>query len=114
MRDQRDSLKDIKKAEMVSEIRFSCTRYLYKIYWELYEEGELSEEAIGILSNTCDIVNDDPSLKMNHFEVLSRNFAMGIVKHYFSFKDTPIIGPFVTRLIVQKIYFTYEIASAFL
>ena len=66
------------------------------------------------MSNCCDIVNDDPNLKMNHFEVLSRNFAMGVVKWYMKFSETPIVSLYVNRMIVQKIYFTYEIATAFL
>lgn len=37
--DQRDSLRDIKKSEMIEEIRFRFTRYLHKVYWELYENG---------------------------------------------------------------------------
>ena len=36
---ERDSFKDIKRPEMVSEIRFKFTRYLHKLFWELYEEG---------------------------------------------------------------------------
>ena len=39
---------------------------------------------------------------------------MGIVKYYLKLKDTPIIGLYMTRMIVQKIYFTYEISTAFL
>jgi hypothetical protein len=39
---ERDSFNDIKRPEMVSEIRFKFTRYLHKLCWELYEEGELS------------------------------------------------------------------------
>ena len=30
------------------------------------------------------------------------------------FIDSPLIGTYVSRLVVNKIYFTYEIATAFL
>ena len=99
---------------MVSEIRFKFTRYLHKLYWELYEEGEVSEEAIGILSSTCEVVNDDNEIKFNMFELLSRNFTMNEIKYYIKLKDVPIIGLYMTRQIVQKLYLNYEIATAFL
>jgi len=111
---ERDSFKDIKRPEMVSEIRFKFIRYLHKLFWELFEEGELSEEAVGFLSSTCEIVNDNPELKFNLFELLSRNFTMDEIKYYIKLKDAPIIGLYMTRQIVQKLYLNYEIATAFL
>lgn len=35
----RDSLREIRKDEMVEEIRFRFTRFLHKVYWEMFEHG---------------------------------------------------------------------------
>jgi hypothetical protein len=43
---------------MVDEIRFRFTRYLHKIYWHMYEKGEISEDSVALLSENCEIVND--------------------------------------------------------
>ena len=107
MREERDSLIDIRKEEMLTEVRFRFTRYLNKIYWELYEEGELSEEAIGILTHSCDMVNDNPANKLHYWEVLNRNFSMEAVQIYTYFINTPLVGAFVARFLIQKIYFIY-------
>jgi hypothetical protein len=110
----RDSLRDIKKSEMLEEIRFRFTRYINKVYWELYEEGEVSEDAIKVLSESCDIVNDAPNHRLNYFEVLSQTFTMETVKYYMKFKDWALIGPYITRMLISKIYFVYEVSIIFI
>ncbi len=100
---------DVKKTEMLEEIRFQFTRYLKKIYWELYEIGEVSEEAIKTLSDSCDIVNDATTEHLNYFEVLSSNFSMETVRYYMYFKSIALIGPWITRMLISKIYFVYEV-----
>ena len=100
---------DVKKNEMLEEIRFQFTRYLKKVYWELYEEGEVSEEAIKLLSDSCDIVNDTTTEHLNYFEILSSNFTMETVRFYMYFKHVAFIGPWVTRMLISKIYFVYEV-----
>lgn len=63
----RESLIDFKETELVEEIRFRFTRYLHKTYWSFYEEGELSEEGIKILSENCDVANDTSQDKLKYF-----------------------------------------------
>lgn len=110
----RDSLRDIKRSEMVEEIRFRFTRYLHKVYWELYEHGELSEESIQVLSESCGIANDEVGEGFRFFEVLSSNFTMDTMKFYMKFKDTPLVGSKITEMLIQKIYFIYEITTTFI
>ena len=98
---------------MVEEIRFRFTRYLHKVYWEMFEQGELSEESIQILSESCDIVNDDVKHSLRHFEILSSNFTMETTKIYLRLKDTPLIGDSITKMLIQKVYFVYEIVTSF-
>ena len=62
-----DSLMDVKESELTEEIRFRFTRYLSKTYWTFYEEGELSEEGIKILSENCDVANDTVQEKLKYF-----------------------------------------------
>lgn len=85
-----------------------------KVFWELYEAGEVSEEAIKSLSDCCDIVNDNTTEPVNYFEVLSSRFSMETVKFYMYFKNFAIIGPFVTRMLISKIYFVYEVTAIFI
>lgn len=94
---------------MLEEIRFQFTRYLKKVYWELYEAGEVSEEAIKLLSNSCEIVNDMTSEHLNYFEILSSNFSMEAVRFYMYFKNISLIGSWVTRMLISKISFVYEV-----
>lgn len=65
--EMRDSLMDVKESELTEEIRFRFTRYLSKTYWTFYEEGELSEEGIKILSENCDVANDTVQEKLKYF-----------------------------------------------
>lgn len=92
---------------MIEEIRFRFTRYLAKNYWTFYEEGELSEEAIKILSENCDIANDKVQEKLTYFDNLNGSFGLDTVRIYTHFKDWALIGPFFTRMLVSKIYFVY-------
>lgn len=48
------------------------------------------------------------------FELLSRNFTMDVLKYYIKLKDAPIIGLYMTRQIIQKLYLNYEIATSYL
>lgn len=80
-----------------------------KVYWELYEEGEVSEEAIKFLSDSCEVVNDNTDEHLNYFEILSSHFSMETARFYMYFKNMALIGPWVTRMLVQKIYFVYEV-----
>jgi hypothetical protein len=109
----RDSLINVKESELTEEIRFRFTRYLSKTYWNFYEEGELSEEGIKILSQNCDVANDISQEKLKYFEQLTDTFALDTVKMYTHFKDWALIGPFFTRMLVSKIYFVYEVATIF-
>ena len=85
-----------------------------KVYWELFEHGELSEESIQILSEKCDIVNDDVTKPLRYFEILSSNFTMDTVKLYMRCKDWPIVGPTATKFIINKVYLAYEMSTAFI
>lgn len=67
----RDSLMDMKESELTEEIRFRFTRYLHKTYWSFYGEGELSEEGIKILSESCDVANDNAQEKLSYFQQLT-------------------------------------------
>lgn len=98
---------NVKDNELVEEIRFRFTRYLHKTYWSFYEEGELSEEGIKILSESCDVANDNSQDKLKYFEQLTQTFALDTVKFYTHFKDWALIGPYFTRMLVSKIYFVY-------
>jgi hypothetical protein len=109
----RDSLIDVKVNELSEEIRFRFTRYLSKTYWNFYEEGELSEEGIKILSQNCDVANDSSQDKLRYFEHLQETFGLDTVRVYTHFKDWALIGPFFTRMLVSKIYFVYEVAAIF-
>lgn len=109
----RDSLIDVKETELVEEIRFRFTRYLHKTYWNFYEEGELSEEGIKILSESCDIANDTSQDRLKYFEQLTQTFSLDTVKIYTRFKDWALIGPMFTRMLVSKIYFVYEVSVIF-
>lgn len=104
---------DIKASELIEEIRFRFTRYLHKTYWTFYEEGELSEEGIKILSENCEITNDSSQDKLKYFDQLTSTFSLDTVKIYSHFKDWALIGPFFTRMLVSKIYFVYEVAVIF-
>lgn len=99
---------------MVDEIRFRFTRYLMKLYWEMYEHGEISENSIAMLTENCEIVNDDVSNKLNYFDLLSSNFTMSSVKYYMKMKNMPLLGPTFTKMIINKVYDAYEITSAFI
>lgn len=109
----RDSMIDFKKTDIIEELRFRFTRYLRKVYWEFYEEGELSEESIKILTESCDVANDEVSIKLRYFDLLSSNFTVETMGFYQRFKDTPLIGKFVVRAMIQKVYFAYEISLVF-
>ena len=109
----RDSLMDVKDSELTEEIRFRFTRYLSKSYWHFYEEGELSQEGIKVLSESCDVANDSAQEKLKYFEHLTENFALETVKVYTHFKDWALIGSFFTKMLVSKIYSVYEVASIF-
>ena len=39
---------------------------------------------------------------------------MDTMKFYMKFKDYPIVGHTFTRMLVQKVYFVYEIATTFI
>ena len=71
-----------------------------KIYWELYENGEVTEEAISILSSSCDIANDNTHSALNYFEILSRNFTMNTIEYYLWFKNLTFVGPWVKRMLI--------------
>lgn len=58
-------------------------------------------------------MDDTLSSKLNYFDLLSRNFAIGSMKYYFRFKDTPFIGPLFIHLLINKVYDAYEITDAF-
>ena len=39
---------------------------------------------------------------------------MDVLKYYIKLKDAPIVGLYMTRQIVHKLYLNYEIATAYL
>eukprot|EP00919_Chromeraceae_sp_WS-2016_P064671 GHVR01153189.1.p3 GENE.GHVR01153189.1~~GHVR01153189.1.p3 ORF type:complete len:123 (-),score=7.48 GHVR01153189.1:762-1130(-) len=80
----------------------------------MYEEGEISEDAIKILSDSCDIANDNASIRLRYFDILSSNFTINHLKYYMYFKDYALIGNFIVRIIIQKVYFAYEISTSLL
>ena len=99
---------------MVGEIRFRFTRYLYKLYWEYFEHGELGEDSIQILTESCDIVNDNINVPLAYFNVLSSNFTRESMSYFLKVKDMPIIGKYATNLLVNRLYEAYEITTAFI
>ncbi len=109
----RDSIVEVSHDKILIEIRFKFTRSLHKLYWEMYEDGELGEESIKILSDSCDIMNDDVRNKLHYWNIISANFTPETLKYYIYFKDYPLIGSFMQKILVQKIYFMYEISTAF-
>ena len=70
---QRESLMGDKE-EALEEIRFRFNRVLNRIFWEVYEEGELSEESIQILNSSCSITDDECDHKLRYFEILEGFF----------------------------------------
>ena len=62
----RDSLLG-NKEEALEEIRFRFNRVLNRIFWEVYEEGELSEESIQMLSSSCSITDDECDQRLRYF-----------------------------------------------
>lgn len=63
----RDSLKEINKTDIVEEIRFRFTRFLSRVLWEYFEEGELSEDSVAFLNSMCSIANDEVNVKLRYF-----------------------------------------------
>lgn len=63
----RDSLREINKSDIIEEIRFRFTRFLHRVVWEYFEEGELSEDSVAFLNSTCSIVNDEVNIKLRYF-----------------------------------------------
>lgn len=39
---------------------------------------------------------------------------MDTMKYYTYFKDWSIVGPYVTKMMISKIYFVYEVSIVFL
>lgn len=54
-------------------------------------------------------MNDTCDEHLNYFEVLSNNFSMETVRFYMYFKNIALIGPWITRMLISKIYFVYEV-----
>lgn len=109
-----DSMINLAKSDLTEEIRFRFTRFLRKTYWNLYEQGELSEEAIKILSEICDVANDNSREKLVYYQYIEGALAMDTVKIYTSLRDFSIIGPFFSKMLISKIYFLYEVGHTFI
>ena len=110
----RTSLKEINREDIKEEVRFRFTSILSRMVWHHYEEGELSEEGIALLSSTCSITIDEPRAKLSYFDVLSSFFDLESVEWYLSFKNSPFIGNYCVRAAVHKIYNAFETATVFM
>ena len=53
-------------------------------------------------------------MPLRYFQILSSNFTMESVKIYQRLRTWPIVGPFATKFIINKVYFAYEITTAFI
>ncbi len=60
----------------------------------------MSDEVVKMLSESCDIVNDQVSEPLKYFHILSQTFSMQTVKYYTYFKDVTFLGIFATGLLV--------------
>lgn len=109
----RDSLKEINREDIKEEIRFRFTSILARMVWHQYEEGELSEEGVALLSSTCSITSDDPRLKLNYFDTLSSFFDLESVGWYLGFKTSPFIGNYCVKAAIHKIYNVFETTTVF-
>jgi len=67
-----------------------------------------------LLSSTCSIVEDDPRLKLNYFELLSGFYDLESIDWYLKFKNTPIISGYFTRAAINKIYNIFETTTVFI
>lgn len=86
---------------------------LQRVYWEIYDDGELSDESINILASSCSITYDDVAQKLRYFEILSGFFELESIDFLMKFRNTPIIGKQCVLSVVQKMYVAHEVSTVF-
>ena len=99
---------------MVEEIRFRFNRYMEKLAWDLFENGEVTDITIELLSEVCEVVNDDLSSGLLYWELLSKNFKMNSLPLLILFKDVPFVGRLFKKKLISLIYLVYETTTTFI
>lgn len=104
---------ELETSEMVEEIRFRFNRYLDKLCWDLFTGCEISDTSIDLLSEMCEVINDDLGSGLLYWEILSKNFSVKTFPYYVMLKNIPIIGRYFNSKLIAMVYTTYESTTTF-
>ncbi|EGR34487.1 sodium hydrogen exchanger family protein, putative [Ichthyophthirius multifiliis] len=103
------------KNEVLQEIRFRMLRSMKGLFWENYECGQLSANAIKLLDEAMNRSLEHTQKPLKLWDLIFVNFSdFQTLKFMFAVNNWIIIGSIAKTYILQHLSFVYEVVSCFI
>lgn len=101
--------------DTLAEVRYRLLKVMKRMFWESYEEGQLTANAIMLLSGACDLALDQVSKPIQIWESIYANFLRWrLISCMQRIKKIPLISFIAKKYIAQYLSQIYQVTTAFI
>lgn len=110
----KDSPTKISESDLTTELRHKYLTILKSLYWEYYEEGQCSPDAVVVLMEAADRALDHESTPMQDWDfILSYFISERILRCSGSLAKIPLIGYIFSQYLFTQFSFIYDVGTNF-
>ncbi|EGR31636.1 sodium hydrogen exchanger family protein, putative [Ichthyophthirius multifiliis] len=113
---RRSTYGGFEKNEILTEIRFRLLRSLKSLYWEYYENGQISGNAVKLLQEGINIALENTQNELKQlWDLIYINFTnFSTLEIMFAINNWFIIGGFAKTYITHHLTFVFEVVQTFI
>lgn len=101
--------------DALAEVRYRLLKVMKRLFWESYEEGQLTSDAIMLLSGACDLALDQVSKPIQIWDSVYGNFLRWrLIGCMQKIKKVPCLSFIAKRYIAQYLSQIYQVTTTFI